>query len=170
MEKFKVLLVDDEQDFVKSLSERLEMRDLSTKTAFDGNQALEAVKQEQPSVIVLDLKMPGMDGLEVLRLVKKAHPNVQVIILTGHGTDKDEAEAKKLGAFAYLQKPVNLNQLMDTMKKAHKKFKSMQYSVDTMLMGSALAQAGEPDLARKLMKERMDDGEDEDEDENGDDK
>ena len=70
MEKFKVLLVDDEQDFVKSLSERLEMRDLNTKTAFNGNQALEAVKQEQPSVIVLDLKMPGMDGLEVLRLVK----------------------------------------------------------------------------------------------------
>ena len=155
MEKFKVLLVDDEQDFVKSLSERLEMRELEARTAFNGDQALKAVKQEQPSVIVLDLRMPGMDGLEVLRLLKKAHPEVQVIILTGHGTEKDEAEAKRLGAFAYLQKPVNLNQLMETMRKAHKKFKSMQYNVDTMLMGAALAQAGEPDLAREVMKERL---------------
>jgi len=155
MEDFKVLLVDDEKDFVKSLSERLEMRDMKSGMAFDGKEALEAIKEEEPSVILLDLKMPGMDGMEVLRLVKKAHPHVQVIILTGHGTDKDEEEARKLGAFDYLQKPVNMDRLMKSLKKAHKKFKNSQDNIDTLLMGAAMAQAGEPDLAKKMMKERL---------------
>jgi DNA-binding NtrC family response regulator len=155
MEDFKILLVDDEKDFVKSLSERLEMRDLNAGVAFDGEQALEAIKKERPSVILLDLKMPGMDGLEVLKLVKQAHPHIQVIILTGHGSEKDEEQARKLGAFDYLQKPVKMDHLLKTLKKAHKKFKHSQYNVDTLLMGAAMAQAGEADLAREVMEERF---------------
>lgn len=157
MEKFKVLLVDDEEDFVNSLSERLEMRDLESNVALNGKQALASMKQDEPGVMVLDLKMPGMDGMEVLRRVREAYPNVQVIILTGHGTDKDEEEAKKLGAFAYLQKPVEMERLVDTLRKAHKKFKSIKHGIDTALMAASMAQAGEVEMARKMMKEETED-------------
>ena len=161
MEKFKVLLVDDEEDFVKSLSERLEMRDLGPKVALNGKQALESLDEDATGVVVLDLKMPGMDGMEVLRRVRKAYPNVQVIILTGHGTDKDEEEAKKLGAFAYLQKPVDMDRLVDVLKKAHKKFKSIKHGIDTALMAASMAQAGEVEMAREMMKEVSEDDEEE---------
>ena len=159
MEKFKVLLVDDEEDFVKSLSERLEMRDLESNVALNGKQALESMKADEPGVMVLDLKMPGMDGMEVLRRVREAYPNVQVIILTGHGTDKDEEEAKRLGAYAYLQKPVEMERLVDTLRKAHKKFKSIKHGLDTALMAASMAQAGEVETARKMMKEETEDEE-----------
>ena len=103
--KMKILLVDDEEEFVKALSERINMREHDSKVAFDGNQALKQIDEERPDVMVVDLKMPGMDGMEVLRKVKKAYPDMQVIILTGHGSEKSEKEARTLGAFEYLQKP-----------------------------------------------------------------
>jgi DNA-binding response OmpR family regulator len=116
----KVLLVDDEKEFVHALSERLENRSIPSAIAYDGEQALEAVASEQPEVIVLDLKMPGIDGLEVLRRVKKSHPSTEVIILTGHGSDAEEARAAELGAFAYLRKPVDIEELTRTMKEAYR--------------------------------------------------
>jgi len=155
MEDFKVLLVDDEEDFLKSLSERLEIRDVSHDTATSGQEALGRIGAEKPSVIVLDLKMPGMDGMEVLRRVKKAHPRVQIVILTGHGSEKDREEAERLGAYAYLQKPVPIDKLMDTLKGAYKKFKSVKHTIDTALMAQAMAQAGEVELARKMMREEL---------------
>ena len=155
MEDFKVLLVDDEEDFLKSLSERLELRDVSHDTATSGQDALGRIGAEKPSVIVLDLKMPGMDGMEVLRRVKKAHPRVQIVILTGHGSEKDREEAERLGAYAYLQKPVPIDKLMDTLKGAYKKFKSVKHTFDTALMAQAMAQAGEVELARKMMREEL---------------
>ena len=99
--KVNVLLVDDEEEFIKALSERIRMRDHGSEIAFDGKQALRKIEDKRPDVMVLDLKMPGMDGLEVLRHVKKAYPELPVIILTGHGTEKDEKEALRLGAFQY---------------------------------------------------------------------
>ena len=91
-EDIKILLVDDEKQFVDTLSERLGMRGFEARVAYDGPEALKAV--EQPTdVIVLDLRMPGMDGFEVLRNVKKSNPQVQVIILTGHGGDAEEQTA-----------------------------------------------------------------------------
>jgi DNA-binding NtrC family response regulator len=156
MEKFKVLLVDDEQDFVKSLSERLEMRDLDSELAFNGEQAIQSVKEEEPTVMVLDLRMPGMDGLEVLKRIKKAHPKVQVVILTGHGTDKDEEDARKLGAFAYLRKPVEMDTLVETLRQAHQKFKKIKHEVDTAFMAAAVAQTGEVEMAQEMMKEEND--------------
>jgi DNA-binding NtrC family response regulator len=116
--KIKVLLVDDEEEFVKALSERIQMRDHDSKIAFDGNQALKEIDEEQPDVMVVDLKMPGMDGMEVLRKVKKAYPDMQVIILTGHGSEKSEKEARSLGAFEYLQKPTSFDTLMKNIKRA----------------------------------------------------
>ena len=94
MEQLKLLLVDDETEFVKTLSERLKMRELDSEIALNGEEALEIVGKEPPDVIVLDLKMPGIDGMEVLRVIKKAHPKVQVIMLTGHGSENDEKEAR----------------------------------------------------------------------------
>jgi two-component system response regulator (stage 0 sporulation protein F) len=153
MEDVKVLIVDDEEEFLQSLSERMELRDLKPDLAKTGEQALERVQADEPTVMILDLRMPGMDGLEVLRRVKKAYPKVQVVILTGHGTDKDRKQAEKLGAFAYLQKPVDLDTLLETVSKAHQRFKAIKQSVDTAFMASALAQAGQVDMAREIMRE-----------------
>lgn len=126
MEQINVLLVDDEDEFVKSLSERMQMRDLETDVALNGEQALKLVDQEIPDVMVLDLKMPGIDGLEVLRRVRKTYPDVQVIMLTGHGSEKDEKEARRLGAFEYLQKPTEMDKLVATIKKAYKYKKKIE--------------------------------------------
>lgn len=117
----KILLVDDEKEFVHTLSERLETRNLESSVVYDGEQALESVKRDEPEVMVLDLKMPGIDGLEVLRRVKKEHPSVEVIILTGHGSEREEKLSEELGAFAYLHKPVDIDVLTKTLKEAYKK-------------------------------------------------
>ena len=100
-EDIKILLVDDEKQFVDTLAERLSMRGFEARVAYDGPQALKAV--EQPTdVIVLDLRMPGMDGFEVLRNVKKSNPQVQVIILTGHG-GAGRADGPRMGAYNFLK-------------------------------------------------------------------
>jgi CheY-like chemotaxis protein len=119
----KVLLVDDEREFVQTLSERLQMRDVGSAVAYDGEQALSLVDEEEPDVMVLDLKMPGIDGVEVLRRVKKEHPNVEVIVLTGHGSEEIKKLCMELGACAYLEKPVNIDVLTETMKKAYSKIR-----------------------------------------------
>jgi two-component system response regulator CpxR len=117
----KALLVDDEKEFVVTLSERLMLRDIPSVVVHDGEQALVQVSRDKPDVMVLDLKMPGIDGMQVLRQVKSSHPGIEVIILTGHGTEKDRIAAMELGAFAYLQKPVDVDVLARTMKEAYRK-------------------------------------------------
>jgi two-component system, OmpR family, response regulator CpxR len=118
MEQLKVLLVDDEAEFIKALAERLELRGMAVRLAFDGEQALRSLDDGEPEVMVLDLKMPGVDGMEVLRRVSKNHPGVRVIMLTGHGSEKDREQALRLGASAYLQKPVQLDELVQAMRQA----------------------------------------------------
>ncbi len=119
----KVLLVDDEREFVQTLSERLQSRNLDSAVVYDGEEALSLLATEEPEVMVLDLRMPGIDGMEVLRRVKRDHPRVEVIILTGHGTEREEKIARELGAFAYLHKPVDLDQLARVMREAYQKTK-----------------------------------------------
>ncbi len=114
----KVLLVDDEIAFANTLAQRLKMRDLNVSTTYDGEQALSKLKEEKPDVIVLDLKMPGMHGMEVLHEIKKAYPSIQVIILSGHGTDKDKDEVRKLGGFDFLNKPADIDYLEHKIRKA----------------------------------------------------
>ena len=104
------------------------MRKLGAAMVHDGEQALKVIADDEPEVMVLDLKMPGINGIEVLRNVKKNHPNVEVIILTGHGSSKDEEETRKLGAFAYLQKPVDISTLTDTIKKAYENLQKKGFS------------------------------------------
>ena len=115
----KVLLVDDEQEFVNTLSERLRTRKMTPAIAYNGEEALAMIADDQPEVMVLDLKMPGIDGIEVLRRVKRTHPETQVIILTGHGSATEEELAAELGAFAYLRKPVDIEELTKTMREAY---------------------------------------------------
>lgn len=120
----KVLLVDDEREFAETLSERLMMRDMGSAVVYDGESALSLVRDDEPEVMVLDLKMPGIDGIEVLRRVKAEHPNIEVVILTGHGSEKDREICMELGAYAYLHKPVDIDLLSQTLKAANEKIRS----------------------------------------------
>jgi two-component system, OmpR family, response regulator CpxR len=120
----KVLLVDDERDFVQTLSERLIMRDMGSAVAYDGESALSMIADEEPEVMILDLRMPGIDGIEVLRQVKSTNPDIEVIVLTGHGTEKDKDLCMELGAFAFLQKPVDIQLLSQTLIKANEKVRN----------------------------------------------
>ena len=117
----KVVLVDDEREYAETLSERLLMRDMDANVVYDGREALSLLEKEEPEVMVLDLKMPGIDGLEVLRRVKEEHPKVEVIVMTGQGSESDKDKCLKLGAFAYLEKPVDVEVLAQIMRKAYQK-------------------------------------------------
>jgi two-component system response regulator CpxR len=117
MDTARVLLVDDEEEFVKALAERLVLRGYDVGLAFNGEQALGKLQDQTYDLMVLDLKMPGMDGMEVLRRVSKHHPRVAVVMLTGHGSEKDRDEALRLNAYAYLQKPVQIDQLVRLIKE-----------------------------------------------------
>jgi DNA-binding NtrC family response regulator len=117
----KVLLVDDERKFVQTLSERLMIRDMGSAVAYDGESALDMINDDEPEVMILDLKMPGINGIEVLRKVKETRPEIEVIILTGQGSEEDRKICMDLGAFAYLHKPVKIDFLSETLKKAKEK-------------------------------------------------
>ncbi|MGO9379569.1 MAG: response regulator [Dissulfurispiraceae bacterium] len=143
----KVLLVDDEEAFVNTLAQRLKMRELNVNTVYDGEQALAKVKSEEPDVMVLDLKMPGLHGMDVLREIRKAYPNMQVIILTGHGTEKDEEEARRLGGFDFLRKPADIETLVGKIKEAYSE------KIERMMSAIAFAEEGEFDTAKKIIKE-----------------
>ena len=145
MKEMKVLLVDDEEEFVKALSERMKMRDLELDVALSGEQALKTMDEDLPDVMVLDLKMPGIDGMEVLRRAKKAYPGVQIIMLTGHGSEKDEQEARSLGVFEYLKKPVSFEKLMKTITEAYKN------KFEDAMSAAAFAEAGEFETAKEIL-------------------
>jgi DNA-binding NtrC family response regulator len=105
----KVLLVDDEAPFIETLAKRLAKRELTIVTAFSGAEALQKLDSESGiDVVVLDVKMPGMDGIETLKAIKNIHPLVEVIMLTGHATVESAIEGMKLGALDYLMKPWTL--------------------------------------------------------------
>ncbi|MBI4685701.1 MAG: response regulator [Nitrospirae bacterium] len=142
----KVLLVDDEVEFVDTLAQRLRMRELHVDTVYDGEQALSFIKRIEPDVIVLDLKMPGLHGIEVLREIKKMSPQIQVIILTGHGTEKDSEEAKKLGGFDFLRKPADIDLLVAKIKEAFAE------KIERTMTAIAFAEEGELDTAEKIIK------------------
>ncbi len=119
--KAKVLLVDDEEDFLKTLAERLETRGLKVTTAASGEDALASVEGQEFDLIVLDLAMPGLDGLETLKRVKVLQPEAEIIMLSGQGSIKTSIEAMKLGACDFLQKPVDMTTLLDKISEAKEK-------------------------------------------------
>ena len=117
--KPKVLIVDDEQKFVDYLRKRLENRELIVSTAYSGEQALEALKDNPQDVVVLDVLMPGMDGIATLREIKAREPLTEVIMLTGHASVESAIDGMKLGAYDYLMKPCETDDLVDKIRKAH---------------------------------------------------
>lgn len=119
--KAKVLLVDDEEDFIEKLSERLKLRGLKVRSATRGADAVSLADNEEFDAIILDLAMPGMDGLETLRRIREKHPDAEIIMLTGHGSVKSSVEAMKLGAEDYLEKPVEISELIQKIGKARDK-------------------------------------------------
>jgi DNA-binding response OmpR family regulator len=112
-----------------------------------GEDALETVKVQEPDVMILDLRMPGIDGMEVLRRVRASNPKVQIIILTGHGTELDEEEARKLGAFHYHKKPIDIDELLGTVKKAYRQ------RIEDAMVVAAMAQGGDFTTAREVLDE-----------------
>lgn len=115
----KVLLVDDEVPFVETMTKRLTKRDLEVYQAFSGSEALEKLNHEKSvEVVILDVKMPGMDGIETLREIKKRFPLVEVVMLTGHATVETAIEGMKLGAYDYLMKPCDMEILMAKVDEA----------------------------------------------------
>ncbi|HIJ57889.1 MAG TPA: response regulator [Deltaproteobacteria bacterium] len=117
----KVLLVDDEREFVQILSERLVTCDIGAEVCYDAESALELINEEEPEIMIVDLRMPGVDGFSVLKKVKETRPNVEVIILTAHESRHEKEECMRLGAFAYLQKPVDIELLSETLRRAKEK-------------------------------------------------
>ncbi len=116
-----VLLVDDEEKFLQVFSQRLQARGMKVDTAASGEDAIGRVRSEDFDAIVLDLSMPGMGGLEALKEMKREHPDLQIIILTGHGTLQAGVDAMKSGALDFLEKPVDLNKLLEKIGEAHEK-------------------------------------------------
>jgi DNA-binding NtrC family response regulator len=116
-----VLLVDDEVPFVETLVKRLSKRELRVESAHSGPEALEKLAEDGPAktdVVILDVKMPGMDGLEALSRIKEAHPMIEVIMLTGHATVESAIEGMKRGAFDYLMKPCEIDALVTKVGQA----------------------------------------------------
>jgi two-component system response regulator CpxR len=119
--KIKVLLVDDEKEFLDALAERLEMRDFEVTRAYDGDEALGRIVNVDVDVVVLDVLMPGKDGLTVLREIKKAKPLVEVIMLTGNATVPSAIEGLQSGAYDYLMKPTETKDLIAKIVLAYKR-------------------------------------------------
>lgn len=118
MGQAKLLFVDDEDELISALVERLELRGIDATGVTSGDEALERLREEHFDVVVIDVKMPGIGGLEVLRTISRRYPDIKVILMTGHGSTEDSEIGRRLGAVAYLQKPVDLEDLLATVRQA----------------------------------------------------
>jgi len=121
MEKMKMLLVDDEERFLSTTKKLLSRKGYDVLTATSGAEALEELRVHNIHVVILDVKMPGMDGLETLKAIKRTYPLVEVIMLTGHGTIDSAVEGLKSGATDYLTKPTDVQDLIEKAKEAFEK-------------------------------------------------
>ncbi|MBW1667141.1 MAG: response regulator [Deltaproteobacteria bacterium] len=138
-----VMLVDDEVPFVEAMKKRLEKRNLKIITAFSGEEALETLNRNRNTdVVILDVKMPGMDGIETLGEIRKAFPLTEVIMLTGHATVESAIEGMKLGAFDYLMKPCDIENLMAKVQEAVKKKRDHEEKIRDARVREALSLHG----------------------------
>jgi DNA-binding NtrC family response regulator len=138
-----VMLVDDEKPFVETMLKRLGKRNLRVIPAYSGREALETLKQNQNvDVIILDVKMPGMDGIETLGEIKKQYPLIEVVMLTAHATVESAIEGMKQGAYDYLMKPCDIDQLMGKVEEAAKKKKDHEEKIREAKVREALSDHG----------------------------
>ena len=119
--KIRILLVDDEKEFVETLAERLRTRGFHVTTAFSGDEALEKSKEYNFDVTILDVQMPGISGMEALEAIKKLKPLTEVLMLTGHGTIEIAIDGMKMGAFDFLLKPCKIEVLLEKIKGAYER-------------------------------------------------
>lgn len=120
-DKINLLIVDDEEKFLESMTKRLEVRGFNVIAVSRGEKAVEAAREYPVDIALVDLKMPGMNGEQTLEVLKKEHPLMEVVILTGHGSIDSAIECTKRGAHYYLQKPCELDRLLDVLMEAYKK-------------------------------------------------
>jgi len=118
-DRVRLLLIDDEKDFVNILSKRIKRRNIDVKKTFSGAEAIQALRGQEFDVAVLDLKMEDMDGIEVLKMLKILDPELAVIMLTGHGSAEAAGRGIELGAFDYLTKPCELEELLEKIMAAY---------------------------------------------------
>lgn len=130
MERIKLLIVDDEVNFLNSIAKRLEIRDFDVVKATNGAEAVAAANNQKFDIALLDLKMPGIDGKQVLEILKREHKYIEVIILTGHGSLESAVECTKLGAFGYLPKPYEFDKLLEILKDAFSKRMQKKFEND----------------------------------------
>jgi two-component system, OmpR family, response regulator CpxR len=125
----KVLLVDDEEQFLEVLAQRLETRNFQVTSVFNGDDAIEFVNSHEVDVVVLDVLMPGRDGIETLREIKRIKPLVEVVMLTGHATVQTAIEGMKLGAYDFLMKPTDTSELVEKLNKAYQRKKEHEEKI-----------------------------------------
>jgi DNA-binding NtrC family response regulator len=143
MDKPFVMLVDDEVDFIETMAKRLQKRDFKVLTATNGQQALELVDVNRNlEVMILDVKMPGMDGIEVLKEIKNRYPLIEVIMLTGHATIESAIDGMKIGAFDYLMKPCEIEQLTQKVYEAVAKRKAQEEKIEKARLEKVLVTRG----------------------------
>ncbi len=118
MEHFRVLIVDDEEELIETLVERLDIRDIAAVGVHSGRKAIETLESETFDVVILDVKLPGENGVEIMKNIKKIKPNLPVILLTGHMSKEVSDEGLKAGAIDYIIKPINIDKLIEKMKEA----------------------------------------------------
>ena len=134
MDTLQVLLVDDEAEFSETLIKRMKKRNVDITGVKSGEEALMALDQNQVDVVVLDVRMPGMDGIETLRAMKKAHPLIEVIMLTGHASVEVAVQGMEFGAFDYLMKPMEIDDLLYKIQDAYKKKTLQEQKIKNMKM------------------------------------
>lgn len=133
-----LLIVDDEKQFLSAISRSLQLRDFNVIAVDRGDKALEAARKQPVDIALVDLKMPGMDGRETLEALKKEHPWMEIIILTGHGTIDSASSCTRSGAYSYLQKPCEFEQLLETLVQAYKQKVMNRHKIDEDKMAEML--------------------------------
>ena len=121
MKEFRVLIVDDELDFLETIVKRLKRRQVDATGIDSGIKALELLEKEHFDVVILDVRMPGLDGIETLKEMKKKRPLLEVIMLTGHASVESGVQGMQYGAFDYVMKPADINDLLEKIKAAHER-------------------------------------------------
>jgi len=121
MEPTRVLFVDDELDLVSAVVERLEIRGFAAEGVTSGSEALERIESGSFDVVVADVKMPGLDGLQLARILGQRSPQIRVILLSGHGSSEDVEEGRRLGVVDYLQKPIEIETLVELLSGSTKR-------------------------------------------------
>jgi DNA-binding NtrC family response regulator len=129
MEKMRLMLVDDEERFLSTTQKLLSRKGYEVLTATSGGEALETLSTKNIHVVILDVKMPGMDGITTLKEIKKRFPLVEVIMLTGHGTIESAVDGLKSGATDYLTKPADIDELIEKAEEAFEKRQRLEEKI-----------------------------------------